>query len=60
MLTRQGVVPDPVKIDALKRLPEPKTEFVAKLLWYCKLPLKILSKHCGSYTQLEMIVEKHK
>ena len=26
MLNRQGVVPDPAKIDALKRLPEPKTE----------------------------------
>ena len=26
MLNRQGVVPDPAKIDVLKRLSEPKTE----------------------------------
>ena len=26
MLTRQGVVPDPAKIEALSKLPEPKTE----------------------------------
>ena len=26
MLTRQGVVPDPTKIEALSKLPEPKTE----------------------------------
>ena len=26
MLTRQGVVPDPTKIKALSKLPEPKTE----------------------------------
>ena len=26
MLTRKGVVPDPAKIEALSKLPEPKTE----------------------------------
>ena len=26
MLTRQGAVPDPAKIEALKKLPEPRTE----------------------------------
>ena len=26
MLNRQGVVPDPTKIEALKKLPEPRTE----------------------------------
>ena len=26
LLTRDGVVPDPAKIEALKKLPEPKNE----------------------------------
>ena len=26
MLTRQGMVPDPAKIEALRKLPEPKME----------------------------------
>ena len=31
MLTRQGVVPDPAKIEALSKLPEPKTEIYSKV-----------------------------
>ena len=42
MLTRKGVVPDPAKIEALKKLPEPKTEnLLQKFLWYSQLFVKV-------------------
>ena len=42
ILTRDGIVPDPSKIEALRKLPEPKDEkLLQSFLRYGKLPIKI-------------------
>ena len=46
MLTRDGMVPDPAKIEALKKIPEPKNEkLIAKLPRDCKLLVMFSSLH---------------
>ena len=46
ILSLHGVSPDPSKIEALKKLPEPKDEkLLQKLPGNGELPIKIRSKH---------------
>ena len=33
VLTRGGVIPDPAKIDALRKLPEPRDEKLVQSFW---------------------------
>ena len=59
ILSRHGVSPDPSKIEALKKLPEPKDEkLLQRFSRDGELSIKVQPKHCKFDTQLKRVTKE--
>ena len=57
-LSKDGVKPDPRKIQAIRQLPEPKTEVLLVFLGYSQLSVEVQPKHSQDDHQLVCFVKE--